>query len=678
MNIKATHHKHSYPPVASFNDRLFSYTAVYLFTFAAFLVQAAALFPYDATNWIRLALIGSFIIGQVLLAAFAFMQPHRWVPLSMLMLCVMFGSTATVIILDKNFTEVMTDSDLDFSQLPAYLPLLTLGPSCSLLTPFNSLSFLTSNGCLIVLYFFTHLFSDRTVLIVCLESAVVAIHIGDTWRKAQPARKQLMSVLAIVKSFEEVFDESPTKLKTGLEYVLGTLKRVKKCLEVMMGMQSEEVKAITTSLVKSLAEVHQRIAETDLNSADAGHLAEIDPEDQQFIQQNYMQNLIAIRDYEPTAPGLIKPMNLASAKSLDRYEYEDLVSVLGQMGKSWNFNSFMLANLTESRPISAAGRFALSRYGLVERFTIDEQVYEALFEAIEERYRPNPYHNSSHAVDVMHSFMYLAHHSEIYSFFTSLETLGCLLACIAHDIGHFGVTNRFLMATKDPVAIKYNDYSVLEMMHVSQLFELLQEDDKNILKQLTPSEWQSIRKQIVEMILCTDMSRHFELLGKFRAFQAGLEIDALCRGDVRLEVYKITLKCADVGHAAKSNEFHQKWTSLICEEFFSQGDIERQRGLPISMYCDRDNTDLPKSQFGFIKELVIPLFEGLNSYLKSAEIEKHCIEQLKSNLAMWRDRQPVKVAKTILGREVDGQSTAERMDVIRSVRRATTTAIRVK
>jgi hypothetical protein len=674
MNRKATSH----PPVASFNDRLFSYTAVYLCTFAAFIVQAAALFPSDAINWLRLALISSFIIGQVLLTAFAFIQPHRWRAWSMLMLCVMFSSTASVIILDKNFSEVMTDSTLDFSQLPAYLPLLTLGPSCSQLAPLNSLVFLTSNVSLTALYFLTHLFTDRTVLTVCLESAVVAIHIGDTWRKAQPARRQLMNVFSLVKSVEEEFDDSPTQLKTGLEYVLGTLKRVKQCLEVMMEMQTEEVKAITTSLVKSLAEVHHKIAETDLNSADGGHLAEIDPEDQQFIKQNYMQNPTITRDNEPTTPGLKKSMNLGSGRSLDRYEYEDLVSVLGQMGKSWNFNSFMLANLTESRPISAAGKFALCRYGLVERFEINEEVYEALFEAIEARYRPNPYHNSSHAVDVLHSFMYLAHHSEIHNFFTSLEILGCLLASIAHDIGHFGVTNRFLMATKDVVAIKYNDYSVLEMMHTSQLFELLQEEDTNILKQLTPSEWQSLRKQIIEMILSTDMSRHFELLGKFRAFQAGLEIDALCRGEVRLEVYKMTLKCADVGHAAKSNEFHEKWTSLICEEFFSQGDIERQRGLPISMYCDRHNTDLPKSQFGFIKELIIPLFEGLNSYLKSAEIEKHCIEQLNNNLAMWKDRQPIRVAKTIHGKEVDDQSTGERMEVIRSQRRATTIAIRVK
>ena len=37
------------------------------------------------------------------------------------------------------------------------------------------------------------------------------------------------------------------------------------------------------------------------------------------------------------------------------------------------------------------------------------------------------------------------------------------------------------------------------------------------------------------------------------------------------------------------------------EEFFKQGDIERDRGLEFSPLCDRHNTMVPQSQIGIEK-----------------------------------------------------------------------------
>lgn len=52
----------------------------------------------------------------------------------------------------------------------------------------------------------------------------------------------------------------------------------------------------------------------------------------------------------------------------------------------------------------------------------------------------------------------------------------------------------------------------------------------------------------------------------------------------------------------------KKWTYLLFDEFFDQGDLEKEKGLPISMLCDRDNTNVAQSQPGFIGFVVMPLF----------------------------------------------------------------------
>lgn len=45
---------------------------------------------------------------------------------------------------------------------------------------------------------------------------------------------------------------------------------------------------------------------------------------------------------------------------------------------------------------------------------------------------------------------------------------------------------------------------------------------------------------------------------------------------------------------------------LLLEEFFRQGDKERELGLPFSPLCDRNNTLVAESQIGFIDFIVEP------------------------------------------------------------------------
>ena len=66
----------------------------------------------------------------------------------------------------------------------------------------------------------------------------------------------------------------------------------------------------------------------------------------------------------------------------------------------------------------------------------------------------------------------------------------------------------------------------------------------------------------------------------------------------RSKVLCLLLHTADISHTGKPWATHQQWTGRITEEFFRQGDWERELALPQSPMCDRDTTPLIESRLG--------------------------------------------------------------------------------
>ena len=51
------------------------------------------------------------------------------------------------------------------------------------------------------------------------------------------------------------------------------------------------------------------------------------------------------------------------------------------------------------------------------------------------------------------------------------------------------------------------------------------------------------------------------------------------------------------------------------QEFFSQGDLEQQLGIPVTPMMDRTTACIPKQQLGFYDFVVRPMFESLDLVL---------------------------------------------------------------
>ncbi len=60
------------------------------------------------------------------------------------------------------------------------------------------------------------------------------------------------------------------------------------------------------------------------------------------------------------------------------------------------------------------------------------------------------------------------------------------------------------------------------------------------------------------------------------------------------------LHCADLSNPTKTESLAVEWTHRIVEEFFIQGDKERERGMTIHSGGDRNKPCIPSCQVGVV------------------------------------------------------------------------------
>jgi len=311
----------------------------------------------------------------------------------------------------------------------------------------------------------------------------------------------------------------------------------------------------------------------------------------------------------------------------------------------WNWDVFELLRVSEGRPLLFLGMALFQKYDLIGKFNIDRSKLCNFLAVIESGYHlNNPHHNSTHAADVTRSMHFFLTTGNVKSCCDDSDILAAIVAAVILDYDHPGRTNAFQIATSDYKSILYNDRNVLENHHCAQAFLQLQKEENNIFKQMEKRNFSAVRKTVLEMVLATDISTHFETIGHF---SSTIQPGKMVNEKSRLLILKMALKCADLGDSAKIITLHRRWAERRGEEFFQQGDDERKRGLPISPFMDRQKATIPQAQLGFMDFLVIPMFNVWCTFLQLPEDTFPCMKQLKENRDHWKtqfDDQTVKKA----------------------------------
>uniref|UniRef100_A0A8C5BVV1 Phosphodiesterase n=1 Tax=Gadus morhua TaxID=8049 RepID=A0A8C5BVV1_GADMO len=296
-------------------------------------------------------------------------------------------------------------------------------------------------------------------------------------------------------------------------------------------------------------------------------------------------------------------------------EHEDQLAKELQDLDKWTFNIFRVAEFSNNRPLCCIMYSIFQERELLKTFRIPVDTFVTYMMTLEDHYHGNmPYHNSLHAADVTQSTHVLLSTPALDAVFTDLEVLAALFAAAIHDVDHPGVSNQFLISTNSELALMYNDESVLENHHLAVGFKLLHQDNCDIFQNLNKRQRQSLRKLVIDMVLATDMSKHMTLMADLKTMVETKKVTSsgvllLDHYTERIQVLRNMVHCADLSNPTKPLPIYRQWTERIMEEFFRQGDKERERGMEISAMCDRHNASVEKSQVGFIDYIVHPLWE---------------------------------------------------------------------
>ena len=222
-------------------------------------------------------------------------------------------------------------------------------------------------------------------------------------------------------------------------------------------------------------------------------------------------------------------------------------------------------------------------------------------------FKENFYHCVTHILDSLQGLHYLMSNGEIAKSLKRHDVFASFIACMIHDYEHPGFSNQFIVRAKHPLAIRYSDTSVLENHHLAAAFHIMYNFPKcNIMENMEYALQQETRGLIIKTVLDSDISKHFTLLTDLKTKLGNNNFPTDSIEDRQL-ILSVSLRiCSNFKMVRESHIFY-KWMEKFFDEFYKQGDMEKQLELPISKFMDRENTNREKAYSSYMTVVCRPL-----------------------------------------------------------------------
>ena len=169
----------------------------------------------------------------------------------------------------------------------------------------------------------------------------------------------------------------------------------------------------------------------------------------------------------------------------------------------------------------------------------------------------------------------------------------------------------------------------------------------NIFSDLDKTESSLMRKKIIQCVLSTDMVHHADQFSFLKmcidknsiskgknAHKIFENLEGLKKSEMQQTFMDTLIHMADISNPTKPFEIYSIWAERVMNEFYLQGDKEKELGLPVSFLCDRDTTTIPQGQLGFIEGVVSHFFSTINEIFPGLQF---CIDNLNENKKKFKE-----------------------------------------
>ena len=289
----------------------------------------------------------------------------------------------------------------------------------------------------------------------------------------------------------------------------------------------------------------------------------------------------------------------------------DLRSTIGTTGVPVGLDSFYFfgpgkhENILQHLTIQMAHNL----FG-ADTFNIDQLSRFVL--TVRQNYRPVSYHNWEHGCNVAHCMYLILRNIQSPKPLSRIWKMALYFGSLCHDVDHRGYNNAFFSKFNQPLATLYPK-SVMEQHHYAVTVGILQHEDCDIFSVLSSKDYKQLLKHLRSSILATDLSLYFPNQKGLASHLLEGTLD-IHNNLTHLEnTMSLTMTACDLCAVCKPWPVQKAAVADLYEEFYRQGDLEKEMGAqPIPM-LDRDNKDnLAKDQVGFIDFVCRPCYLTLS------------------------------------------------------------------
>lgn len=107
-----------------------------------------------------------------------------------------------------------------------------------------------------------------------------------------------------------------------------------------------------------------------------------------------------------------------------------------------------------------------------------------------------------------------------------MEACVMIISAMVHDTDHPGVNNLYLVNTRDKLALRYNDKSVLENHHIAVAFNtMLRSNETCIYENFSNDQFRNYRETMIDLVLATDNANHNTFIEELKKRQGSADFD---------------------------------------------------------------------------------------------------------------------------------------------------------